>query len=204
MPSLFLSFPLFSFCFSSPLLLIPPPSSARTRPRTLIMSSCVCPLFTSFLLSSTHLFLLLSSKTSTTARNAETLFSSTLFLLFFPPPLFSILLLLVLFLPSLNFTCLFTYFIFSVPPTVVASPPPDWSTIREETALRHVFDTEKNKWSTTVVKVHFASLSPPHFLPLSSPLFVSLSASPVSLSLSSLSRLLFLSPSSLLTCNRLK
>eukprot|EP00026_Physarum_polycephalum_P005424 Phypoly_transcript_05458.p1 GENE.Phypoly_transcript_05458~~Phypoly_transcript_05458.p1 ORF type:complete len:527 (+),score=99.15 Phypoly_transcript_05458:312-1892(+) len=39
------------------------------------------------------------------------------------------------------------------PPTVVASPPPDWSTIREETALRHVFDTVKNQWSTTVVKV---------------------------------------------------
>lgn len=43
------------------------------------------------------------------------------------------------------------------PPTVVASPPPDWSTIREETALRHNYDTSKNQWSTTVVKVKLDS-----------------------------------------------
>lgn len=43
------------------------------------------------------------------------------------------------------------------PPTVVASPPPDWSNYREETALKHVYDTVKNQWTTTVVKVLVSS-----------------------------------------------
>ncbi len=64
---------------------------------------------------------------------------------------------------SLIFICyiyyLFIYLYNIEPPTVVASPPPDWSTIREETALKHVYDTVKNQWTTTVVKVCITALS---------------------------------------------
>lgn len=54
---------------------------------------------------------------------------------------------------NMEFTLHFYSHYFKDPPTVVASPPPDWSTIKEETAIKHVYDTQKNQWSTTVVKV---------------------------------------------------
>jgi len=38
-------------------------------------------------------------------------------------------------------------------PTIIPGPPPDWSQIRAEKALKHVFDPLTHQWSTSVVQV---------------------------------------------------